>query len=260
MSQDAVDVEELIIEWVKNRIERWPKSEKKLKKLACKDIPSTDINWKYLRCSQETKWHDEKKATIPKSHVLFSAVFANANESGDPQTHNLKTERSTRSSCTIQVTKGMTYGGEVSVKIGPPNPIIEANAGFKTEYEMEKSHEATFEEQLTWSVDSDVQVPAKTETIAELVLEEDEYEGSFTQVRCFEGDIHVAVRSKKDKSVIATEHADIADILENQKGFKIDREARGRPKVMFETKGIVKCHYGIRQHLRMSQRPIIPKK
>lgn len=257
MSQETVDIERLILEWAWHRVESWPKSEKKLKKLASKNISPTDINWKHFRSTQKTTWHDERKAAIPKSHVLFSAVFTNTTPpTGEPQTHNLKTERSTHSSCTITVTKGMTYGAECSVKLAPPNPIIEANAGFKAEYEMEKSSEETFEETLTWSVDSEVVVPPNTETLAELVLEEDEYQGEFTLIRCLEGDVHVNIRNKKDNSIIATVHGDITEILENIKGFKVERNDGGAAKVFFETKGRVKCRYGIRQRLRMSQKQL----
>ncbi|XP_014663649.1 PREDICTED: uncharacterized protein LOC106806281 isoform X2 [Priapulus caudatus] len=257
MSQEAVDVEQLILDWAWQRVESWPKSEKKLRKLASKHISPTDINWRHFRSSQTTLWHDEQRAPAPKSHVLFSAIFTNTTPAGgDSQTHNLKTERTTRSSCTVSVTKGMTYGAECSVKLAPPNPIIQANAGFKAEYVMQSSNAETFEEQLTWSVDSEVPVPANTQTRAELVLEEDEYVGTFTQTRCLEGELHVAIRSHKDQSLLATVHGDVCDILDGVKGFRIERSDAGAGKVYFETKGKVKCRYGIRQHLKMSQMPI----
>lgn len=38
----------------------------------------------------------------------------------------------------------------------PPNPVIEANAGFHGSLNVSKMDEETFEEELVWAVDSQV--------------------------------------------------------------------------------------------------------
>ena len=58
----------------------------------------------------------------------------------------------------------------VCVQLTPPNPIIEANAGFHGEMSMEKGVNQTFEQELAWSVDNEIEVPSGHVTKADLVI------------------------------------------------------------------------------------------
>lgn len=48
--------------------------------------------------------------------------------------------------------------------------MIEANAGFHGEMSMEKGVNETFEQELTWTVDNEIEVPSGHVTTAELVI------------------------------------------------------------------------------------------
>lgn len=85
-----------------------------------------------LHLSGETEYEKKELSGTDTSHVLFSAKFAN--DTPTSQTYTLRTERRTKSICQVNFTKTFTYGAEVRLRIGPPLPIIEANAGFKADF------------------------------------------------------------------------------------------------------------------------------
>lgn len=52
------------------------------------------------------------------------------------------------------------------------------------------------EQTLTWGVDSEISVPSGTQTTAELLIYEDNYDGEFEMLTTFEGTVsscHVAI-------------------------------------------------------------------
>lgn len=59
------------------------------------------------------------------------------------------------------------------MKLKTPCEIVEANAGFHNELSILNIGENTVEEELIWGVDSTIKVPPLCETIAELVILED---------------------------------------------------------------------------------------
>lgn len=61
----------------------------------------------------------------------------------------------------------------MELKLKTPCEIVEANAGFHTELSIRTIGENVVEEELRWGVDSTITVPPLAETIAELVILED---------------------------------------------------------------------------------------
>ncbi|KAK3089668.1 hypothetical protein FSP39_005482 [Pinctada imbricata] len=244
MSQDFVDLEELVRKWVGD----FPldKSQRK----DADDILSSDISWKNFRVRHgATEYYDQIRTNTPKTHVLFTAHFTN--DTDQSQTYTLRTERRTKSTCNISLQKSYTYGFSVDVKLTPPNPIIEANAGFKGELGLSKSSDETFEEELVWSVDNQISVPKQFKTRAELVIKEDEYTSHFKTESKFEGKIHVTLRNKRDNTPITTLTGDVKQIFTGDKGFRVDKTG-----VYFITIGRCKCRFGIEQHVKLSQIPL----
>ncbi|XP_022303844.1 uncharacterized protein LOC111111269 isoform X1 [Crassostrea virginica] len=241
MGQEIIDLEEIIRKWVSD----FPldKSQKK----EADDILSSDINWRHMRVRHgSTEYYDQIRVNTPKTHVLFTAHFSN--ETDLNQVYSLKTERRTKSICTISIQKTFTYGYNLDLKLTPPNPIIEANAGFKGELGLTKSGDETFEEELVWSVDNQITVPPKFKTIADLVIKEDEYASHFKTESKFEGKVHVTLRNKKDNTPLATITGDVKQIFTPDKGFRVDKTG-----VYFVTIGKCKCRFGIEQHVHLSQ-------
>lgn len=241
MAQEIIDLEDIVRKWVND----FPLD--KSQKRDADDILSADINWRYMRVRHgNTEYYDQIRGNTPKTHVLFTAHFSN--ETNQNQVYTLKTERRTKSTCAISLQKTYTYGFNIDLKLTPPNPIIEANAGFKGELGLSKSADETFEEELVWSVDNQITVPAKFKTKADLVIKEDEYTSHFKTESKFEGKIHVTLRNKKDNTPLATVSGDVKQIFTQDKGFRVDKTG-----VYFVTIGKCKCRFGIEQHVRLSQ-------
>lgn len=244
MSQDLVDLDELVIKWA----DEFP-LDKNQRKEAEKTTP-VDINWDHLRVKHgPTEYFDQIQATKPKTHVLLTAHFTN--ETDQIQVYTLRTERRTNSVCTLSIEKGYTYGASVDIKLVPPNPIIEANAGFHGEMNMTKGTEETFEEELTWSVDNQISVPSQFATKAELVIKEDSYTSNFKTETRFNGLIHITLYNKKDKTPITTLTSTAEQLLGKDKRFRVDKKG-----VYLITQGNCKCRFGVEQNVRLSQTKI----
>ena len=244
MSQELIDLEEIVKKFVAD----FPLDKGQRKE--ADDILSSDINWKHMRVRHgATEYYDQIRSNTPKTHVLFTAHFTN--DTDQNQTYALRTERRTKSTCGISLQKSYTYGCSVDIKLTPPNPIIEANAGFKGELGLTKSCDETFEEELVWSVDNQISVPPKFKTKADLVIKEDEYTSHFKTESKFEGKIHVTLRNKRDNTPITTVTGDVKQIFTGDKGFRVDKTG-----VYYVTIGKCKCRFGIEQHVKLSQSKI----
>ncbi|XP_078000378.1 uncharacterized protein LOC144452998 [Glandiceps talaboti] len=246
------DIDDVIKTWASNYVHKY--SDKDVKKLAdLDDILTSDINLKRLRVvhgKPQYKTQDPLTAEMPGAYVLFKTSFTNNTE--NDQENLLRTERKTRSSCSIGIEKGYTIGGSVGVTLSPPNPVIQANAGFSRELSLSKMDEQTLEEELTWTVDTKITIPKKSETTAELLIEEEEYNGHFVVETKFEGKIQVTVRNKKDRNAVLTIiTGNVGDILTNDFGFFTKPD--NRKSVFFATEGTCRCRYGIKQQMVLKQ-------
>ncbi len=244
-SPEILDINEIIKKWARE----YP-LDRDLKKLAAEEVLPTDINWKHFRVKHsEPIYEDKNKVANPNTHVLFSAVFTNSTD--QPQTYSFRTERKTKSTCEVTMEKGYMYEAAFDIKMAPPNPVIEANAGFRRELTLSKAHGQIFEHELTWEVDSSVAVPPGYQTTADLVIREQEYSGQFHVKSKFEGKVHVSLRNKKDNTVLTTLTGDVKHIFTPDKGFQVDKSG-----IYCVTEGTCQCRFGIEQHVRLTQREI----
>lgn len=94
----------------------------------------------------------------PKNHILFRSTFLN--DTDREQEYNLKAERRTVSTCAFSIFEGYTTEQCVSLELEVPLPkcVLEASTGFRREYTLEQSRDKQFEEELTWSVESNIKV------------------------------------------------------------------------------------------------------
>ncbi|VDO11456.1 unnamed protein product [Haemonchus placei] len=98
-----------------------------------------NINWtKLYQESMEPEYeiHGAKgNVTGPKEEkVLFKTTFTNTTQR--EQEYSFKTERCTRSSSTVIIEKGVCRGMEVALKLKTPCEVVEANAGFHQEVQL----------------------------------------------------------------------------------------------------------------------------
>lgn len=216
------------------------------------DLKNPDVNWDYMHITYEPTVYKSPtvRAPRPVSHVLFSAKFTN--NTPKPQTYQLCTQRSTRSECTVSLQKTFTFGAEVQIKLTPPNPVIEANTGFKTEVTKQKGVEQTFEQELSWSVDNAVSVPPGYETKAELVIKENKFSEDFEEKVVFEGRVVVTYVDRKTKEHVETVSVKVGNVFTSEHGFKKDNLKRPT----FTVIGTCKCHYGMQQEVTLTESKI----
>nr|XP_002734768.1 PREDICTED: uncharacterized protein LOC100371059 [Saccoglossus kowalevskii] len=255
MTSDKVtDIEDVVKTWTADYVQKF--SDKDVRKLAdLDDILSTDINLKRLRVVHEKPRYKTEGpcGELPSGYVLFKTSFTNNTEK--EQENILKTERRTRSSCSISIEKGFTIGGSIGVNLSPPNPVIQANAGFSRELSLNRMEEHTLEEELVWTVDTKITIPPQTETTAELIIKEEEYNGHFVVETKFEGQIQVTVRNKKDRNnVLTIITGNVNDILTPQYGFYTKSD--NKKLVCFATEGMCRCRYGIQQTVTLKQKAL----
>lgn len=103
-----------------------------------------------------------KDVVIPginrKPYSLFRSTFVN--DTDFEQEYQLRTERRTTAVCEIEISKGYVTEGSADfcLEIPIPGCVAEIGAGFKREYSMDNRTSKNFEEEITWSVESNIKV------------------------------------------------------------------------------------------------------
>jgi len=126
------------------------------------------------------------------------------------------------------------------------------------ELQVSKTTGQTFEEQLTWSVDSQINVAGKTKAVAALMIREEEVNADLTVdsvIRPLYDVIPVYVRLRKNGQLlelIELPSKDLPDILSDSEGF----QKVGDCSVKRETKGVVRLVYGAEQVIDLKTEPL----
>ncbi|KAH9492257.1 hypothetical protein Btru_026102 [Bulinus truncatus] len=221
----------------------------KRKKLA--DLKNPVIHWHEVKFHYgEVKYVNHGEPPKPTSRVLFSTTYVN--DTPSIKTYDLKTERSTTSSCEMSLTKTYTFGSEVKLGLSPVSKPIDLEMGFKAELSEQKGLVRKAEQTLNWGVDSEIAVPPGTQTTAELFIYEDNYDGEFEMLTTFEGTVIVTYRNKKTREFITNVLLNVQTLLCDDQRFSKDDS--GRPT--FLVKGICKCRMGINQFIKINETKI----
>jgi len=104
------------------------------------------------------------------ANILFQTKFVNNTK--DPQEYTMRTEKTTRSSCSTSIETTFT-------NLKTPCEVFEASAGYSREQSLTNSDGETLEEELTWGVESLIKVKAEHVAEAQLVVDEKKYAGDF---------------------------------------------------------------------------------
>lgn len=253
-SMEVADLGEIVGRWAKEMFDITKnKDQSKIPKEALEQT----INWKRVKFTHlDPEYADKQKPPKPSSQTLFKTFFTNNTD--QTQDYSFKTDRTTSSTCQVEIERGFTIEEEMSLTLKSPCEIFEANAGIKREFSLTNVQGETFEEQLSWGVDSQIKVPPHTKTTAELVISEDEFEGNFVVRSKITGKVYVTFTNLKDNnSFVKTIEGDMAEIMRREvdnglKGFKIDKKV-----VLFNTKGRCKFRFAIEQHVKISQQSLL---
>jgi len=177
-----VDIQALIEDWATDYFRR--KATRKERRLLDQNFIRQELDWRRVQFTHDDAVYEPEPpspgsaAQASTSNVLFQTTFANRTDR--EQTYTFRAERTTRSTCSVCVEQACTTGVEVGVKLTTPGQILEANAGFRREMTLANCESETIEEEMTWSVDSQVNVLGRHIGEAKLVILEQEYEGRFT--------------------------------------------------------------------------------
>ena len=177
-----VDIQTLVESWAIDYFRR--KATRKERRLLDQDFIRTEVDWRRVQFNHDDAVYEPEPPSpgaagqTSTPNVLFQTTFANRTDR--EQTYTFRAERTTRSTCSVSVEQACTTGVEVGMKLTTPGQILEANAGFRREMTLSNSESETIEEELTWSVDSQVNVLGRHVGEAKLVILEQEYEGRFT--------------------------------------------------------------------------------
>ena len=278
----TIDLEEVVRIWAERHYDEDASFMMKIHK-RMKRVQMT-IDWSRITFQNETNWeqldivpidnsgeqqkgNNNMNVTVggagseTKSRVLFKTMFRNNSES--PQDYTMKTEKTTRSSCTTNMETSYTKGIEMCVSLKTPCEVFEGNAGFHSELTLTKAEGETIEEELTWGVESHIKVNGGYLATASLVVEEIKYQGSFVICSTIRGRVSVTFCRKDNEKHIHSVSADIVDIIQDyvdqQRTIKkhIDEIITVQDSsVLMQSKGSCDFRFGIQQYVLLDQKPI----
>ena len=90
-----------------------------------------------------------------------------------------------------------------------------------------------------------------SQTTAELVVQEDEYHGTFEIKSYFIGEIRVKL-FKDSQEILSLEFGDLEDLFPREKGFRKDN--RGIYRI---TRGECKARFGVSQKVELHAKPLV---
>lgn len=293
MPAELLDLEKAVKDWAWKVY--WQTASKKQKKLREKELKKgtayigLQLDWSGVKFKDETNWPplieeeftDKEtvqkpedsgqttdaslKSKSPKTHssILFQTKFHNNTE--DDQEYTLRTERTTRSTCETNIEHGFTRGYEMSVTLKSPCEVLEASAGYHNEETLTNSAGQTFEEEITWGVESQIKVKAKNVAEASLVVNEKKFSGDYVIKTKVWGHIFVSFTNLRENNsqFKATGH----DIFAIIKSFLATERRKGNPYNFVEldedqsvaiiaTKGTCRFRFGIKQEVKVDQKPL----
>ena len=141
--------------------------------------------------------------TSPLTSVLFHTKFTN--DTTREQQYQFRTERTTKSTLTTSITTSNTKSLEAGLSLKTPNDILSANVGVQRAFTLSNGRGQTFEDDLTWSVDTTIGVDAGTEVDARFVVYDRRQRAEFVVRTRLRGPVlvmFVDARKRKKEAVL----------------------------------------------------------
>ena len=287
----SLDLEQIVKDWAwreydttANRKQR--RLREKQKKNPSRKYIHVNIDWSDVKFKDVTEWpalNEEKVEEKPgdakaneelgtqmadfgksSANILFQTKFTNNTQDG--QEYTLKTEKTTRSSCTTEIETSYTKGIEMCVNLKTPGEIFECNAGYSRELTLTNNDGETLEEELTWSVESLIKVKPEHIAYAQLEVNEKKYTGEFIVNSKIRGYVAVEFRDVKGEVPTTITVHNIAEIVKDymQMQERISESVEFVEVqdniVVVRTKGTCRFRFGIRQEVVVNQVSLNGKK
>lgn len=244
-----VDLDELFLNWAQDVYELTLRKdlENKLKvKLPWQELRVKLDYTQFFMDSEETD-HQRLRPMAASGRVVFRTTYCNTTTSDLEYT--LNTQRTTRNVTTICFSKGLTHSANIGFKLKLPGDVCELEGGGSREVNISRERETTKEEEMTWSADTVVKVPAHTNTTMELVVDEKEYDGRFEARVAFYGKV-VIILHKGECELTRIVAKKFNDILKPSQGFIYDHDLK---RVFYKIEGTWLYRKGIQQSIKLSE-------
>lgn len=231
-----------------------------------------EVPWNYFEFEHTTikfnlRYRNTNDGFREKKQVeLFSTDYCN--NSGKEQLYKLKTNRQTKASTTVTCHPGFTIKGNTNFRLKIPQKI--GNCGITSSVDgymhVTKPKGETFEEILTWEVDSDITVEPNQLVNVTLVVTEEELLSDFqvkTTLRMPSGEAPIIIRRRRDKQIYAVlvvsdlsdpfseVECSVVNMIKNQEDTK-------KPYYIIEfvSSGILECIRWKDQRICLESQPI----
>ncbi|CAD5226746.1 unnamed protein product [Bursaphelenchus xylophilus] len=189
-----------------------------------------------------------------KPNTIFKSVFTN--NTSQPQAYSLKTERTSESIVGVVREQGFTIGAEAELTLKTPCEIAELKTGFKYETHFNNLNETTKSEILSWAVDSNIMVPPGAQTEAAIVIEELNYNGSYSLTSTLSGMVTIIIKRLKDGALVLPVTANIATIFQDsltQNSKKFQHVVVEDRKVKIQSKGHCHFQFAMKQYIELKE-------
>ncbi|VDN98172.1 unnamed protein product [Rodentolepis nana] len=213
--------------------------------------------------SEPPNYEDKKSFQLPKCHALFSTAYRNGTDG--VQEYNFRTDRSTRSTAEIEITKGFNAHKEIGVKLQLPEQILEASAGFSQEISLSKATRQSVDEEMSWGVDTRVEVQPQSTANVQVNVIEHQMTCRFSVNTRLRGRIRaVCVDRRKNNAFLMSIENDLGDVVKAhldkiraptaQKPTNVKVEGSSTPKtVIITTEGKCAFRFGVKQEVEVTQ-------
>lgn len=138
-----------------------------------------------------------------KEVILYKSDYVN--DTPLEQKYTFSTTRTTTASTSIELEETFTKGGEASIEISVPGDIVTVGAGLSGELSVTETEGQTFEESLTWEVNTEINVDKGHKAEAVVVVSEKNSLADFevkTTVSLPDGkDLPIAIRRRSDDAI-----------------------------------------------------------
>lgn len=210
--------------------------------------------------SEPPNYEDKKSVQLPKCHALFCTAYKNGTDG--VQEYNFRTDRSTRSTAEIEITKGFNAQREIGVKLQLPEQILEASAGFSQEISLSKATRQSVDEEMSWGIDTHVEVQPKSTANVQVNVIEQEMTCRFSVITRLRGRIRaICTDRRKNNAFLMIIESDLGDVvkahLENlrssaKKPTNVHVEGTSKT-VIITTEGKCAFRFGVKQVVEVTQ-------
>ncbi|PAA82299.1 hypothetical protein BOX15_Mlig017252g3 [Macrostomum lignano] len=248
----VIDLAEVIEDWAKDFYQKF--NQRDLEKSYGMKLPFQELRMvidtnNFCVDNDEAEYSTVNPGTgqWQRNHVLFKTSYSNT--TATPMQYALSTQRSTRSVCSVSLSKGFVFEGQSGLKVSLPNNLLELSASMSRQLSMEGRREKSVEQELAWTVDTTVSVPPGKTVTVRLVIKERQFTGTFRVATRFRGSLAVKL-FRGDSKLCVLRANELRDVFKENLGFQWQPE---EACLLFISEG--QCHTacGVEQFIQIDE-------